>query len=54
MIHFRRRTWSLITLRKRATCTGCYRTIEPREKAYRPLTNSMDRGFRLCLKCAPK
>lgn len=40
--------WARSTLRKWAWCAVCDRKMQPREKAYRPMTNKDNRSARAC------
>jgi hypothetical protein len=54
LILYRKRLWTLVSLRKLKSCMYCRETIPAEEEAYRPLSEGPDvaRYYRLCLTCA--
>lgn len=46
--------WVKITLRKPFFCAVCLNRINAREEAYRPNTNRVNRGDRICISCMDK
>lgn len=46
-----RQLWTRIALRKPAACWSCGTALEPRDSAYRPITNADNRMHRLCRAC---
>lgn len=52
LVMIRSMLWSQTSgIRKAARCKKCSRQMKIGEKAYRPLTNGIDRQDRICPKC---
>jgi hypothetical protein len=54
LITFHKLLWAAVYVRKPFFCISCRKPIEKSYAAYRPMTNGVKRGDRLCIECGKK